>query len=282
VKRLKFMPTHFEPYTNFIYTFTMMIRATTRLFHRANATHSQQQRLAFSTSSSDESQSPTTGKQISLGVNVQCSHPLGTELRIMSGGSCYLLAVDNDNNNNPSKYQDFGWLDYIPRPQRPRVHVLAASHVLSPFLWREYYPYEELQSITLENLQFGAQIYSGTSTEEQREAMATIPLKATPIHHPNDRDIALIHFENEHEAFQELDRFGVTPLHWRPNNQVIEKDEELTIDGFEAGGVVYDFWFKRLTAESKLVFKTKKQYFASTNEPLPEGMCGAPVIDGNG
>ena len=36
--------------------------------------------------------------------------------------------------------KDLDWLEFCPGRFRPLVHVVASSHVLSPWLWKNYYP----------------------------------------------------------------------------------------------------------------------------------------------
>jgi hypothetical protein len=47
--------------------------------------------------------------------------------------------------------KDMGWLEFMPREYRPKVHVLTASHVVSPFLWLDYYPHDWLTQVQQEH-----------------------------------------------------------------------------------------------------------------------------------
>ena len=46
---------------------------------------------------------------------------------------------------------DMGWLEFLPREFRPNVHVLTTSHVVSPFLWLDYYPHDWLTQVRQEH-----------------------------------------------------------------------------------------------------------------------------------
>lgn len=46
---------------------------------------------------------------------------------------------------------DLGWLEFAPREVRPIVHCVCSSHVLSPFLWKEYYAQEWLNKVRQEH-----------------------------------------------------------------------------------------------------------------------------------
>jgi hypothetical protein len=47
--------------------------------------------------------------------------------------------------------KDMGWLEFMPREYRPNVHVLTTSHVVSPFLWLDYYPHDWLTQVRQEH-----------------------------------------------------------------------------------------------------------------------------------
>ena len=47
--------------------------------------------------------------------------------------------------------KDMGWLEFMPREHRPNVHCLCSSHVVSPFLWLDYYPLDWLTQVRQEH-----------------------------------------------------------------------------------------------------------------------------------
>jgi len=47
--------------------------------------------------------------------------------------------------------RDIGWLEYAPREARPNVHCVCSSHVVAPFLWKDYYPQDWLNKIKAEH-----------------------------------------------------------------------------------------------------------------------------------
>jgi len=46
---------------------------------------------------------------------------------------------------------DMGWLEFMPKEHRPNVHCLCSSHVVSPFLWLDYYPLDWLTQVRQEH-----------------------------------------------------------------------------------------------------------------------------------
>ena len=57
----------------------------------------------------------------------------------------------NSDGSEQRPLQDLSWLEFAPREVRPVVHVVCSSHVLSPFLWRQYYPQEWLNKVRQEH-----------------------------------------------------------------------------------------------------------------------------------
>ena len=47
--------------------------------------------------------------------------------------------------------KDLGWLEYAPREVRPTVHCVCSSHVLAPYLWKDYYPQDWLNKVRQEH-----------------------------------------------------------------------------------------------------------------------------------
>jgi hypothetical protein len=46
---------------------------------------------------------------------------------------------------------DLGWLEFAPREVRPTVHCVCSSHVVAPFLWKNYYPQDWLSKVKQEH-----------------------------------------------------------------------------------------------------------------------------------
>ena len=46
---------------------------------------------------------------------------------------------------------DMGWLEFVPKEHRVRLHCVCSSHVASPFLWLDYYPHDWLTQVRQEN-----------------------------------------------------------------------------------------------------------------------------------
>jgi hypothetical protein len=46
---------------------------------------------------------------------------------------------------------ELGWLEFAPREVRPTVHCVCSSHVLAPYLWKDYYPQDWLSKVRQEH-----------------------------------------------------------------------------------------------------------------------------------
>jgi hypothetical protein len=144
----------------------------------------------------------------------------------------------------------------------------------------------------------------------EKGALGKFALNPYPIHHPEGRDLALIHLKQEDEALKIMQNLGVEVLYLRDLDEIYEKGDEVTFDGYvvaepntadsqsfeqasdnesamennssnndshEDTRVFYPY-----QETGKLAFHTRDRFFATTPSPLPEGLCGGPVLDTNG
>jgi hypothetical protein len=204
---------------------------------------------------------------------------------------------------------ELNWLEFCPSTNRPLVHVLASSHVLSPWLWKKYYPQPWLEHVTQEQVVYSLEVYQNDSpiasvnNERQEtkgsEPLATFALNPYPIHHPANMDLAIIHLKNEESALKTMKELGVKPLHLRDSQLLFQRDDKVVFDGFEITEDHYEQLdqfdgknkkpsdddtrvFIPYRATGNLIFASQDRILASTEKPLPEGLCGGPVLDSLG
>jgi len=131
-------------------------------------------------------------------------------------------------------------------------------------------------------------------------SLGTFALNPYPIHHPEGRDVALIHLNREVESLRIMKELGVQVLYLRDLDEIYEKGDEVTFDGYavtEANLADRESFSEETTTTANiedkriffpyrqpgnLTFHTRDRFLASTTEPLPEGLCGGPVLDKNG
>ena len=211
---------------------------------------------------------------------------------------------------------EMGWLEYVPKEARPTVHVVASSHVVSPFLWKEYYPQDWLSVVRQEHCTYALEVYdndsnaaaNATAANEPPKPLVKLALHPTPYHHPEGRDIALIHLKEEESSLKVLQNFGVDILYLRDTEKLFQKGESMLFEGYSVEELnaepavtpaeADDFdsdsdlsddeenedlrVFQPYREQGELSFHTDDRFFASTPKPLPEGLCGAPVLDSDG
>lgn len=133
------------------------------------------------------------------------------------------------------------------------------------------------------------------------ESLGKFALNPYPIHHPEGRDVALIHLKQEEASLKLMKDLGVEILYLRDLDEIYEKNDEVTFDGYvvaepnAADREKYSDKPKDETSDDNdnriffpyqstgnLAFHTRDRFFATTPEPLPEGLCGGPALDKNG
>jgi hypothetical protein len=132
-------------------------------------------------------------------------------------------------------------------------------------------------------------------------------LNPYPIHHPENRDVALIHLKDETENLRLMQELGVEILYLRDLDEIYEKGDEVIFDGYvvteanKADKQSFEQNNKDILSGSsnnntnkdnrvffpyhekgQLAFHTRDRFFATTPSPLPEGLCGGPALDRNG
>jgi hypothetical protein len=279
-------------------------------------------------------------KARSLALSVHFKHPefQMKEFEILSRASAFLLSVDppeptieatsryshvveskkkredllrkQDYNMKPAggpprHVKDLGWLEFCPGVFRPLAHVVAASHVLSPWQWKNYYPQPWLKHVTQDHVRYSVSVYDmeNKDTSKVHEPLATFGLNPYPIHH-NTMDLALIHLKSEEAALKQMQSLGVELLHLTENDRMFNRGDEVTFEGFELTDDHYDNLekvndeieserekkkseedirvFVPYEIKGKLIFASAERFLAKTDTPLPEGVCGGPVIDSDG
>lgn len=281
-----------------------------------------------------------SAKARSLALSVHFKHPefQMKEFEILSRASAFLLSVDppeptiesssryshvaeskkkredllrkQDYNLNPAggpprHVKDLGWLEFCPGVFRPLAHVVAASHVLSPWQWKNYYPQPWLKHVTQDHVRYSVSVYDmdDKDTSKVHEPLATFGLNPYPIHHKN-MDLALVHLKSEEAALKHMQSLGVEMLHLTENDRAFNRGDDVTFEGFELTDYHYET-LEKLSDEieserekkkseddirvfvpygikGKLIFASAERFLAKTDTPLPEGVCGGPVIDSDG
>jgi hypothetical protein len=194
--------------------------------------------------------------------------------------------------------QDLGWLEFVPSNFRPIVHCVAASHVLAPWMWKDYYPQDWLSSVRQEHCSYSLEVFD--PEKPNSEALAKFALHPYAIHHPEALDLAIIHLKEEETVLRHLEGLGVEVLHLRDDDKNFEEGEAVSFEGFSItddspaadmesldslqGTSPKDDTriFMPYTETGNLIMATTERLLAKTEVPLPEGLCGGPTLDDDG
>jgi hypothetical protein len=138
---------------------------------------------------------------------------------------------------------------------------------------------------------------------ENSEALGRFALNPYPIHHPEGRDIAFIHLKQEEENLRIMKDLGVEILHLKDLDEIYEKGDEVVFNGYvvaepnkaDSEELISSTSTAKTTTDDEdtrvfypyqetgeLSFHTRDRFFATTEKPLPEGLCGGPVLDQTG
>ncbi|KAL7477294.1 hypothetical protein ACHAW6_003107 [Cyclotella cf. meneghiniana] len=222
---------------------------------------------------------------------------------------------------------ELNWLEFCPSTFRPKVHVVASSHVLAPWRWPQYYGKEWLMEVTEEHVRYSLEVFGWEQQRGERQdhgeedgvqegklrgvfrPMAKFALNPYPIHHPSGLDVAVIHLKGEEEALDHMKKMGIQPLNLltmhdleNSTDPVFEPGERVSFHGFEvyepnkadtempSVGIEMtnqsnrtntnedERIFHPYSSSGTLTFGSPDRFLAKTSDPLPEGLCGGPVL----
>ena len=120
---------------------------------------------------------------------------------------------------------------FIVRSQTPsflrKYHVLTASHVVAPWRFPKYYPDEWLQFVNEKHTHYTVEL-----RHDDGVFMTQSELLPAAIHHVN-RDMAVLHFENESVVTDLMEAVGITIADLHDNNTPLTPGELVEFHGHE-------------------------------------------------
>lgn len=189
-----------------------------------------------------------------------------------------------------------------------RHHVLTSSHVVAPWKWPKYYPDEWIQHVNEQHT-----FYTMELREEDGTFLSQTELLPRSFHHAS-RDLAVLHLPlaEEEKTLSLLKQIGLEPLRLfghdddssssggtnndssssrrielAENSAIVFHGHDVRNDDHGFGGDEADVRrsYHRIIPGT-LSGRTPRQTFALTEDVLPDGMCGGPVLynvkDSNG
>eukprot|EP00978_Attheya_sp_CCMP212_P045071 scaffold332750_cov51-Attheya_sp.AAC.1 len=174
----------------------------------------------------------------------------------------------------PRHAKDLGWLEFCTAKYRPTVHCVTSSHVLAPWLWKNYYPQDWLRQVEQKHCAYSLEIFD---PDQPEIALAKFALSPFPIHHPNGMDLAIIHLKQEETEPNKADDASIE------SSENKGPEEVSAALGHKRGEVNDDERiFFPFSENGSLIFASPERILASTERPLPEGLCGGPALDLDG
>ena len=120
---------------------------------------------------------------------------------------------------------------FLLRSQAPsfrhKFHVLTASHVVAPWRFPKYYPDEWLQFVNEKHTHYTVEL-----RHDDGVFMTQSELLPAAIHHVN-RDMAVLHFENESVVTDLMEAVGISIADLHDSNTPLQPGELVEFHGHE-------------------------------------------------
>ena len=220
--------------------------------------------------------------------------PLETMLKTSKKRRDEMLLRQNYNaepaSGPPRDVQELGWLEFVPKRHRPIAHVIASSHVVSPWKWKHFYPQDWLTQIEQKHVTYSLDVYNNNN---DTLPVAKFACHSSPIHHPDESiDVAILHLKQEETALKHLHQLGIPLFQFNSSNHTYQKNDTVFFEGYQVmedetnqqqeekknESQDDDRVFVPFTEEGNLIFASPTRFLAKTQRPLPEGLCGGPVF----
>ena len=174
---------------------------------------------------------------------------------------------------------------------QPEYHILTASHVVSPWRWPKYYPDEWLQYVSEKHTHYTVEL-----RDESGVFITQSECVPVSYHHKN-RDLAVLHLENEAENIAMLHDLGFNPMKLllpqkdKPMSQTVSTGQTLEFLGHDVTNTdAGPNWNPRegdgkdqrkpipMRSFGQIQGRSQAQVFCRTTKTLTDGMCGGPVL----
>lgn len=174
----------------------------------------------------------------------------------------------------------------IINPDDNQYHIVTSNHNVAPWLYPKYYPQDFMSQIN-ENHTF----YTLELRSQNGGIYTQLDTRPYIFHHP-DKDIAVLHLENETSSLELIKQVNFQILDLE--EYAPSEDEKLTFYGHEVFEDTSNAWDGVSSSESPnslssprtvngyLAGRTKYQTFAKTEKILTPGMCGGVAVSKRG
>ena len=159
-------------------------------------------------------------------------------------------------------------------------HVITSSHVVAPWRYPKYYSQEFIKYINETHTHYTVELRNEDGT-----FITQTELIPRSFHH-HDKDLAVLHIEDESSAMKILESFEFQSLQLLNDNSSLQNGDALVFHGhdvrggdhFDSGDGVDDRKPYPCVVNGHYSNKTAHQSFSKTSPVLTDGMCGGPVL----
>lgn len=216
------------------------------------------------------------------------------DIEILNRASAFLVKANNSNNRSKD--------DFEHKPIKPMTtndkhnsgtpreirysplsaseyHIITSSHVIAPWKYPKYYTQDFIKYINETHTHYTIELRNDDGT-----FITQTELIPRSFHH-HDKDLAILHIDDESSAMKTLKRLELQPLELLDNNIDLKTGDSLTFHGHDVRG---GDGFSNETSDDRKPYpcivqgqyfhKTLHQSFAKTAPVLTDGMCGGPVL----
>ena len=220
------------------------------------------------------------------------------DLEILNRASAFLVKANsnNINSNNSSRSHDFAHkpitamtsndkhngtareIRYSPL-SASKYHIITSSHVVAPWKYPKYYTQDFIKYINETHTHYTIELRNGDGT-----FITQTELIPRSFHH-RDKDLAILHIDDESNVMKTLERLQLQPLELLDNNIDLKTGDNLIFHGHDVRG---GEGFSNEASDDRKPYpcivqgqyynKTLHQSFSKTAPVLTDGMCGGPVL----
>jgi hypothetical protein len=206
------------------------------------------------------------------------------DLEILTRASAFLVKANNRllghhlfDSKDSSMHTKTG-IKYSPLKDNS-YHVITSSHVVAPWRYPKYYSQEFIKYIDETHTHYTVELRNEDGT-----FITQTELIPRSFHH-KDKDLAVLHIEDEGSAMKLLESFEFQPLELLDDGITLQGGDSLVFHGHDVRGGDH---FSSESGDDRKPYpcvvsgnyfsRTAHQSFSKTLPVLTDGMCGGPVL----
>lgn len=205
------------------------------------------------------------------------------DLEMLSRASAFLVKAKN-------RLHDFGQKKTMSDERKIKYlslkdsayHIVTSSHVIAPWRYPKYYSQEFIKYVNETHTYYTIELRNEDGT-----FITQTELIPRSFHH-SERDVAILHMDDESNAMKTLESLELQTLELLDNSVNLRAGDNLIFHGHDVrGGDEFNNYNSDdrkpypCTVNGHYYYKTISQSFSKTEPVLTDGMCGGPVLYSN-